>query len=49
MIEITHGLVDSDQVVTVGQIGLKDDSDVSIINAPQEANEEQVSDNASID
>jgi len=33
MIEITDGLGDDDQVVTVGQVGLKDDATVTIINA----------------
>ena len=34
MIEITNGLSDDDAVVTVGQIGLKPDARVSVINAP---------------
>ena len=34
MIEITNGLSDDDAVVTVGQIGLKPDAKVSVINAP---------------
>ena len=55
MIEITDGLVDDDQVVIVGQVGLKDDADVTIINAPNEALddveqlEEQVSEDAPTD
>lgn len=55
MIEISEGLVDEDQIVTIGQIGLKDDSVVAIINAPDEAAEavsqdgEQVSENAPTD
>jgi len=34
MIEITDGLADADDVVTVGQIGLKQDARVTVINAP---------------
>lgn len=55
MIEITDGLVDDDQVVTVGHIGLKDDAVVTVINAPDDAavtaeqGDEQVSDNAPTD
>jgi len=55
MIEVSDGLVDDDQVVTVGQVGLKDGADVTVINAPDEAvvdveqNEELVSDDASTD
>ena len=42
MIEITQGLDDNDAVVTVGQVGLKPDSKVSVINAPaaQESRDE---------
>ena len=46
LVEIVDGLEDSDLVVTVGQVGLKDDATVTIINAVEEA---QVSDNAPID
>ncbi|MDH3612547.1 MAG: efflux RND transporter periplasmic adaptor subunit [Gammaproteobacteria bacterium] len=55
MIEITDGLVDDDQVVTVGHIGLKDDAIVTVINAPDdtavtaEQSDEQVSENAPTD
>jgi membrane fusion protein (multidrug efflux system) len=55
MIEVTDGLMDNDQVVTVGQVGLKDESLVIVINAPDavaddiEQSTEQVSDNAPID
>lgn len=34
MIEITEGLDDSDNVITVGQVGLKPDATVTVINAP---------------
>ncbi len=34
MIEVADGLSDDDAVVTVGQIGLKPDAKVSVINAP---------------
>ena len=34
MIEITDGLDDSDNVITVGQVGLKHDATVTVINAP---------------
>ena len=34
MIEIVEGLGDTDNVITVGQVGLKPDAAVSIINAP---------------
>ena len=40
MIEITSGLSDNDRVITVGQIGLKDDALVTIINAPDAADPE---------
>jgi len=33
MIEITAGLDDADQVITVGQVGLKDEARVTVINA----------------
>ncbi len=34
MIEITEGLDDADNVITVGQLGLKPDATVTVINAP---------------
>ena len=46
MVEIVEGLADADRVVTMGQIGLKDDALVTIINAVEDA---QVSDNAPAD
>ena len=52
MVEITSGLGDDDLVVTMGQIGLKDDALVSIINGdgePAGEEVEQVSDNATTD
>lgn len=55
MVEITDGLTDDDLVVTVGQVGLKDDADVTVINAGERSAEasaedhEQVSDNAPTD
>mgnify|MGYP001827290935 FL=1 len=45
-IEVVEGLTDDDQVITVGQIGLKDEALVTIIN---ESEETQVSDNAPTD
>jgi membrane fusion protein (multidrug efflux system) len=33
MIEVTDGLTDTDSVVTVGQVGLKQDAKVTVINA----------------
>ncbi len=36
LIEITAGLEDSDRVITVGQIGLKPDAVVSVVNQPDE-------------
>ena len=48
MIEITSGLTDDDDVVTVGQIGLKPDARVTVINA-DEATEIQVTENAPTD
>ena len=36
MIEVIEGLTEDDNVITVGQIGLKPDATVSIINAPAE-------------
>jgi len=47
MIEITSGLSDNDRVITVGQIGLKDGALVTIINAPDAADQE--GDDASAD
>jgi len=59
MIEISDGLADDDQIVTIGQIGLKDDAVVTVINPPDEAqvdaeqdvgqDGEQVSENAPTD
>ena len=40
MIEITSGLSDNDRVIMVGQVGLKDDARVTIINAPDAADQE---------
>jgi membrane fusion protein (multidrug efflux system) len=37
LIEIVDGLTDSDNVITVGQAGLKPDADVTVINAPDDA------------
>jgi len=37
LIEITEGLSDDDNVVTVGQIGLKPDASVTVINAPDDS------------
>jgi multidrug efflux pump subunit AcrA (membrane-fusion protein) len=34
MIEITEGLEETDNVITVGQLGLKPDATVIVINAP---------------
>ncbi len=48
MIEITSGLTDDDDVVTVGQVGLKPDARVTVINA-DEAPATQVTDNAPTD
>ena len=48
MIEITDGLKDGDRVVTVGQVGLKEDAVVAVINAIDDA-QNQVSDNAPTD
>jgi membrane fusion protein (multidrug efflux system) len=49
MIEITNGLNDGDRVVTVGQVGLKEDAVVAVINATDDEAKEQVSDNAPTD
>ena len=50
MVEITSGLSDGDRIVTVGQVGLKDDAVVTIINDEDEdvieLAEEQMSDDA---
>ncbi len=48
MIEVVEGLADGDQVITVGQIGLKDEALVTIINE-NDLEETQVSDNAPTD
>jgi membrane fusion protein (multidrug efflux system) len=37
MIEITDGLTDADNVVTVGQVGLKQDAKVTVINTPSQS------------
>ena len=34
MIEIIEGLEETDNVITVGQVGLKPDATVTVINAP---------------
>lgn len=39
MIEITAGLEDGENVITIGHIGLKDESKVIVINAPAEDSE----------
>ncbi len=39
MVEITSGISDGDDVVTIGQVGLKDDATVTVINAPEEEGE----------
>ncbi len=44
MIEITSGLEDDDDVVTVGQVGLKDDATVTVINAAEDEGEAAVAD-----
>ena len=52
MIEVVEGLEDGDRVVTVGQIGLKDEALVTVINQSEEtpeAEETQVSDDAPTD
>ncbi len=48
MVEIVSGLEDGEQVVTVGQVGLKEDTKVEIINQ-EEAETQQVSNDARID
>ena len=40
MIEIVDGLGDTDDVITVGQVGLKPDAKVSVINAPPASEDE---------
>ena len=45
MVEITEGLGDDDDVITIGQVGLKPDAKVSVINAPA-AEETPVEDEA---
>lgn len=37
MVEIITGVDDEDEIITVGQIGLKPDASVTVINAPPEA------------
>lgn len=37
LIEITEGLADNDYVITVGQVGLKPDAKVTVINAPDDS------------
>ncbi len=43
-IEITSGLDDNDQVITVGQVGIKPDADVTIINMADEKADEASAD-----
>ena len=33
MVEIVDGIDDADQVITVGHVGLKEDANVTVINA----------------
>jgi membrane fusion protein (multidrug efflux system) len=58
MIEIVAGLVDGENVVTVGQLGLKPDAKVTVVNVPQSTDaaddstedaEQQVTENATTD
>ena len=37
LVEIVDGLVETDNVITVGQAGLKSDAVVTVINAPADA------------
>ena len=39
MVEILSGLEDGDEIITVGQVGLKEDSKVTVINRPADASE----------
>lgn len=48
MVEILEGIADNDRVITVGQVGLKEESLVTVINADEPA-DTQVSDNATTD
>ena len=47
MIEITDGLADGENVITVGHVGLKSDSTVNVINRP--ADDEPISEDSDID
>ena len=49
MIEIVDGLTDTDNVVTLGQVGLKDESKVTVINAPEKEEEEEEEDEGTED
>ncbi|MBT8086441.1 MAG: efflux RND transporter periplasmic adaptor subunit [Gammaproteobacteria bacterium] len=44
MIEITAGLTDDEHIITVGQVGLKDGSKVTVINAAPESTDSSGSD-----
>ncbi len=44
MVEITAGIADDDAVITVGQVGLKEDASVTVINATDEDGEAAVAD-----
>lgn len=46
MIEITDGLIDGENVITVGHVGLKDESKVVVINAPPDDEDESEEDSA---
>ena len=39
MVEVTSGLTDAENVITVGHVGLKDEAQVVVINAPEDSNQ----------
>ena len=49
MIEIVEGLTETDDVVTVGQVGLKPDATVTVINAPATSEPEAQAETAPAD
>ncbi len=48
LIEITNGLDDKDHVITVGQVGLKPEAKVTVINAPDESPSDSTEESGSV-
>jgi hypothetical protein len=48
MVEITSGLTDAENVITVGHVGLKDEAKVVVINAPVDNDQSPVEEAESV-